>query len=51
VSDIEALADELQDEIDRIAAESEETAEAIAEQAITAKKADIQVLELMVVWG
>jgi hypothetical protein len=50
-AEIEALADELQDEIDRIAAESEETAEAIEELAITAKKTDIQVLELMVVWG
>jgi hypothetical protein len=50
-AEIEALADELQDEIDRIATESEETAEAIEEQAITAKKTDIQVIELMVVWG
>jgi hypothetical protein len=50
-TEIEGLADELQDEIDRIAAESEEKAEQIEEKAVKAKKADITVLDLWLVWG
>jgi hypothetical protein len=50
-AEIESLADELQDEIDRIAVESEEKAEQIEEKAIKAKKADIEVLDLWLVWG
>jgi hypothetical protein len=50
-SEIEGLADELQDEIDRIAVESEEKAEQIEEKAIKAKKADIEVRDLWLVWG
>lgn len=49
--EIESLADELQDEIDRIALESEEKAEQIEEKAIKAKKADIEVRDLWLVWG
>ncbi len=49
-AEIQDLADELQDEIDRIAAESEEKAEAVEVQAIKAKKADIEVLDLRLVW-
>jgi len=47
---IEDLADELQDEIDRIAAESEEKAEKIDQVAIKAKKADIEVVEFRLLW-
>jgi hypothetical protein len=50
-AEIEALGDELQDEIDRISAESEEKAEQIEEKAVKAKKADITVLDLKLVWG
>jgi hypothetical protein len=50
-AEIESLADELQDEIDRIAAESEERAEQIEEKAVKAKRADIEVLDLWLVWG
>ena len=50
-AEIEGLADELQDEIDRIATESEEKAERIEEKAIKAKKADIEVRDLWLVWG
>jgi hypothetical protein len=50
-TEIEGLVDELQDEIDRIAVESEEKAEMIEEQAIKAKKADIEVHDLWLVWG
>jgi len=50
-AEIESLADDLQDEIDRIAAESEEKAEQIEEKAIKAKKADIVVLDLWLVWA
>jgi len=50
-AEIEGLANELQDEIDRIAVESEEKAEQIAEKAIKAKKADIEVRDLWLVWG
>ena len=50
-AEIEGLADDLQDEIDRIAAESEEKAEEIEKKAIKAKKADIVVRDLWLVWG
>jgi hypothetical protein len=50
-AEIEGLADELQDEIDRIAVESEEKAEQIEEKAIKAKKADIEINDLWLVWG
>jgi hypothetical protein len=50
-AEIEDLAEDLQDEIDRIAAESEEEAEGIEKKAIKAKKADIAVLDLRLVWG
>ena len=50
-TEIEGLADEVLDEIDRIAAESEEKAEQIEEKAVKAKKADIDVLDLWLVWG
>ena len=49
-AEIEDLAEELQDEIDRIAAESEEKAEVIEEKPIKAKKADVAVLDLWLVW-
>jgi len=49
-AELEDLADELQDEIDRIAAESEENADQIAEKALTAKKADVEVRDLWLVW-
>ena len=49
--ELENLADELQEEIDRIAAESEEKAEQIEEKAIKAKKADIEVRDLWLLWG
>jgi len=50
-AELENLAEELQEEIDRIAADSEEKAERIEEKAIKAKKADIAVLDIRVVWG
>ena len=50
-AELEGLADELQDEVDRIAAESEEKAEQIAKKAFKAKKADIEVRDLWLVWG
>ena len=50
-AELENLAEELQEEIDRIAADSEEIAEQIEEKAIKAKKADIAVLDIRVVWG
>jgi hypothetical protein len=50
-AEIGVLAEDLQDEIDRIAAESEEKAERIEEKAIKAKKADIAVLDLWLVWA
>ena len=49
--EIEGFANELQDEIDRIAAESVETAEQIEAKAVKAKKADIEVRDLWLVWG
>jgi hypothetical protein len=50
-AEIEDLADELLDEVDRIAAESEEKAELIEEKAFKAKKADIEIRDLRLVWG
>ena len=50
-AELEDLAEELQEEIDRIAAESEEKAEQIEEKAIKAKKADIAVVDMWLVWG
>jgi hypothetical protein len=50
-AEIESLADELQDEVDNIAIESEKKAEQIEEKAVKAKKADIEVLDLWLVWG
>jgi hypothetical protein len=50
-AEIQGLAHELQDEIDRIAAESEERAEQIEEKAIRAKRSDIAVLDLWLLWG
>jgi hypothetical protein len=50
-AELESFADELQDEIDRIAAESEEKAAQVDEKAVKAKKADIEVLDLLLVWG
>ncbi len=50
-AELESLADELQDEIDRIAAESAEKAAQIEEKAVKAKKTDIEVLQLILVWG
>jgi hypothetical protein len=50
-AEIEGLADELQDEIDNIAIESAKKAEQIEEKAVKAKKADIEVLDLWLVWG
>ncbi len=48
--EIEDLAEEMQEEIDRIAIESEEKAEQIEETAVKAKKADISVLDLWLLW-
>jgi hypothetical protein len=50
-AELEGFADELQDEIDRIAAESDEKAAEVEEKAVKAKKADIEVLDLLLVWG
>jgi hypothetical protein len=50
-AELEGLADELQDEVDRIAAESEEKAEQIEEKAFKAKKSDIEIRDLWLVWG
>jgi hypothetical protein len=50
-AEIESLADELQDEIDAIAIASEKKAEQIEEKAVKAKKTDIEVLDLWLVWG
>jgi hypothetical protein len=50
-AEIEGLADEMQDEVDKIALESEAKAEQIEEKAVKAKKADISVLDLKLVWG
>jgi hypothetical protein len=50
-AEIESLADELQDEIDAIAIESEKKAEQIEAKPVKAKKADIEVLDLWLVWG
>jgi hypothetical protein len=50
-AEIDELATELHDEIDRIAAESEEKAEQIVEKPVKAKKADVHILELRLVWG
>jgi len=49
-AEIEALGEELEDEIERIATESEELAERIEEKAFTAKKSDVSVLDLWLVW-
>ena len=49
-NEIQTLADELETEIERIAAESEETAERIEEKAVAAKKADVEVRGLWLVW-
>jgi hypothetical protein len=49
-AEIEGLAEELEGEIERIAAESEALAGRIEEQAFTAKKTDISVLDLWLVW-
>ncbi len=48
--EIEDLAAELQDELERMAAASEEKAEQIGEKAIKARKADIEVLDLRLLW-
>jgi hypothetical protein len=50
-AELESLAEELQDEIDRIASESAGKAAQIEEKAVKAKKTDIEVLQLTVVWG
>jgi hypothetical protein len=50
-AEIDDLAGELQDEIDRIAADSEEKAEEIEERPVKAKKADVNVLDLWLVWS
>jgi hypothetical protein len=49
-AEIEDLAGELEDEVERIAAASEELAERIEEKAFTARKTDIEVRDLWVVW-
>ena len=49
-AEIEDIADELEDEIERIAAESEEKAEQIEERPVKARKADIVVLDLQLLW-
>ncbi len=49
-AELESLAEELQDEIDRIATESEEKAELIEEKGFKAKKADVVVRDLWLVW-
>jgi hypothetical protein len=48
--EIEDLAGDLQEELERMGAEAEETAEEIEEKAVKAKKADIEVLDLFVLW-
>jgi hypothetical protein len=48
--ELEDLADELQDEVDRIAAESEQVAGQIEEVAIRPKRADVELLDLALVW-
>jgi hypothetical protein len=48
--DLEDLADELQAEVDRVAAESEDRAAAIEEVAVRPTKAQVEVLEMMLVW-
>jgi len=50
-AEMDDLASELQDEIDRIAAESEEKAEKIEEKLVKAKKADVDVLDLWLMWA
>ena len=50
-AEIQGLADELQDEVDAIAIASEQKAQQIEEKAVTAKKADIEILDLWLVWG
>ncbi len=49
-AEIADLAEEIEDEIQRIAAESEELAERIDEKAFTAKKTDIAIRDLWLVW-
>jgi len=49
-TELEDLADELQEEVDRIAAESEERAEKIEVVAVKAKKTDIEVIDLRLLW-
>jgi t-SNARE complex subunit (syntaxin) len=49
-AELEGLARELQDEIDRIAAESEEMAEKITTVAVKPKKADIEIIDLRLIW-
>ncbi|MCK5376826.1 MAG: hypothetical protein KAJ97_07080 [Acidobacteria bacterium] len=49
-AELEDLADELQEEVDRIAAESEERAEKIEVVAVKAKKTDIEVVDLRLLW-
>jgi hypothetical protein len=49
-NEIQALAEELENEIERIATESEETAEKIEEKGYTAKKTDVEVQDLWLVW-
>jgi hypothetical protein len=50
-AELESLAEEMRDEIDRIAVESELKAGQIEEKAFQAKKADIEVRDLWLVWG
>jgi len=49
-NEIQALAEELENEVERIATESEETAELIEEKGYTAKKTDVEVQDLWLVW-
>jgi hypothetical protein len=49
-NELEDLADEMQDEIDRIAVASEEDAEQIEELAVRPKRADVEVLDLFLIW-
>ncbi len=49
-AEIEGLAEELEAEIERIATESEELAERIEEKAFMAKKSDVSVRDLWLVW-
>jgi hypothetical protein len=48
--ELEDLAAEMQDEIDRIALASEQKAEVIEETAVRPKRADVEIRELQLVW-